>query len=96
LNNKRFSPSSAPVNALLEAGLEIQSFMVSRGWEFCFIGGVAVLRWGEPRLTRDLDLTLLTGFGNEAEYVDPLLDSIHPPVLRVLLRWCTVEVGSNT
>jgi hypothetical protein len=63
------------VNALLEAGLEIQSFMGSRRWEYCFIGGVAVLRWGEPRLTRDLDLTLLTGFGNEAEYIDPLLET---------------------
>jgi hypothetical protein len=61
------------VNALLEAGLEIQSFLVSREWKFCFIGGIAVLRWGEPRLTRDLDVTIYAGFGNEAAFVDPLL-----------------------
>jgi len=30
-------------------------------------------RWGQPRLTNDVDLTLLTGFGKEAAYVDALL-----------------------
>ncbi len=30
-------------------------------------------RWGEPRLTIDVDLTLLTGFGGEAPFVDHLL-----------------------
>jgi hypothetical protein len=53
----------------------MQSFLVSRGWEFCFIGGIAVLRWGEPRLTRALDLTLLTGFGHEIRFIDPLLET---------------------
>ena len=39
----------------------------------CFIGGGANFRWGTPRLTNDLDLTLLTGFGGEAAYVEVLL-----------------------
>ena len=30
-------------------------------------------RWGEPRLTQDVDLTLLTGFGNEEAFIDGLL-----------------------
>ena len=38
------------------------------------IGGVAVQRWGEPRQTRDVDLTLLTGLGGEEAFVDPLLE----------------------
>lgn len=58
---------------ILAAAEEIQSFCRARGWRFCFIGGLANLRWGEPRLTRDVDLTLLTGFGSEATYVDELL-----------------------
>ena len=37
------------------------------------IGGLAVQRWGEPRQTRDVDLTLLTGMGGEEQFVDPLL-----------------------
>ena len=51
---------------------EIQSFCQDRGWRFCFIGGIALQRWGEPRLTGDVDLTILTGFGNEAGYVEEL------------------------
>lgn len=51
----------------------MQRFCSARSWPFCFIGGLAVLRWGEPRTTRDVDLTLLTGFGGEQPYVDALL-----------------------
>ena len=51
---------------------EVQTFCQGRGWRFCFIGGIALQRWGEPRLTGDVDLTILTGFGNEARYVEEL------------------------
>ena len=51
---------------------EIQSLCQDRGWRFCFIGGIALQRWGEPRLTGDVDLTVLTGFGGEAGYVEEL------------------------
>ena len=36
-------------NRLLEAAQEIQQFCQSRNWRFCFIGGIAVQRWGEAR-----------------------------------------------
>jgi hypothetical protein len=62
------------VNGLFEVALEVQGFCDSQGWRFCFIGGLAVQRWGEPRQTRDVDLTLLTGFGQEEPYIDVLLD----------------------
>jgi hypothetical protein len=62
------------VNAIQEAAAEVQRFCDAKGWRGCFIGGVAVQRWGEPRLTQDVDLTILTGFGSEAPYVDALLD----------------------
>lgn len=51
----------------------LQQFLEERGWAFCFIGGVALQHWGEPRVTRDLDLTLFTGFGGELPVVDALL-----------------------
>jgi hypothetical protein len=56
------------VRTLLEAGGRLQHTLDALGWQFCFIGGVANFRWGTPRLTSDLDLTLLTGFGREAEF----------------------------
>lgn len=58
---------------LLEAGARLQRTLEAQKWQFCFIGGVANFRWGTPRLTTDLDLTLLTGFGREAEFVRMLL-----------------------
>jgi len=62
------------MNKLFEAAKEVCDFMAARQWKFCIIGGLAVQRWGEPRLTQDADLVLLTGFDNAESYVDTLLD----------------------
>lgn len=62
------------MNPILGAALEMQELFTERGWRFCIIGGLAVQRWGEPRLTQDVDVTLLTGFGSEAVYVDAILE----------------------
>lgn len=61
------------MNELTTLALELQCFCEARGWKFCIIGGLAVQHWGEPRFTRDVDLTLLTGFGGEEPYVDAWL-----------------------
>ena len=61
------------MNSLFEAGLELQNFLRQKSWLFCFIGGLAVIRWGELRMTQDIDLCLLTGFGNEQLYIEGLL-----------------------
>ncbi|MCX7048702.1 MAG: DUF6036 family nucleotidyltransferase, partial [Candidatus Sumerlaeota bacterium] len=55
------------------AGLEFQSFFQERGWPFCIVGGVAILRWGELRATADVDITLFTDFGNEELYINEML-----------------------
>lgn len=62
------------MNDLLGVARDLQSFCDRRGWQSCLIGGIAVLRWGEPRVTRDVDLTLLTGFGHEEPLVLALLE----------------------
>lgn len=63
------------MNPLFAAALEVEERCRAEGWKFCFIGGLAVQRWGEPRLTQDVDLTVLTGFGNEESFVDTLLSA---------------------
>src|SRR5262245_59999674 len=63
------------MSALFDAARAFQAFLDSRDWRFCFIGGLAVLRWGEPRFTRDIDVTLLCPFGSEDAVSMPLLDS---------------------
>ena len=66
------------VEELLLAAAKLQVSFLQHGWRFCFIGGVAVQRWGNPRFTRDIDLTLLTGFGDEKKFVDMLLNDLSP------------------
>lgn len=60
------------MSALFDAARDLQSMLEMHGWGFCFIGGLAVLRWGEPRFTRDVDVTLLCPFGKEDEVSGPL------------------------
>lgn len=62
------------MNDLLEAAWEAEQFMRRQQWRFCIIGGLAVIRWGQPRATQDVDFSLLTGLGREQEYVDRLLE----------------------
>lgn len=61
------------MNEIVRAASELQSVCEAHEWKFCFIGGLALQRWGEPRETVDVDLTLLTGFGGEDQFIDVLL-----------------------
>lgn len=61
------------MTGVLEAAGELQQFCQQQHWRFCFIGGLAVQRWGEPRFTKDADLTLLTGIGEEEKFIDALV-----------------------
>ncbi|MFQ5739027.1 MAG: hypothetical protein ACE5JX_08420 [Acidobacteriota bacterium] len=63
------------MNPIFRAAWEFEQFMSARHWEFCFIGGLAVQRWGKPRFTADADLTLMTGFGTEARFIEAILGS---------------------
>jgi len=59
---------------LFHLSAQLQKIFTSNKWKFCFIGGIALQRWGEPRLTRDIDVCLLTGFGGEEPFIDWLLE----------------------
>ena len=61
-----------PSLELAHSAIELEQALRLLQWRFCFIGGIAVQHWGEPRHTIDLDLTLLTGFGGEADYIRQL------------------------
>ena len=95
-------PKSTDLSKILKAALEIQAFCESRGWKFCFIGGLAFQPWVNPRATQDADLNLLTGFTGEEEYVDALIGEfrLRRPDgrafalrSRVLLLWSSEGVG---
>ncbi len=61
------------MKALFQIAAELDALLAKRGWRYCFIGGIALQRWGQPRLTNDIDITILTGFGHEVRYIDEIL-----------------------
>jgi hypothetical protein len=61
------------MKALFRTAAELNCLLSERSWRYCFIGGISLQRWGQPRLTNDIDLTILTGFGQEERYVDEML-----------------------
>ncbi|MCA1578941.1 MAG: hypothetical protein LC794_16445 [Acidobacteria bacterium] len=63
---------------LITEAHRFQALCLSLKWEFCFIGGLAVQHWGEPRLTRDVDVSVLTGFGPEEQFISTILDTYQP------------------
>ena len=63
---------------ILQTALDLQNFCDGRGWNPCFIGGIAVQRWGQARVTRDVNITLPTGFGQEDSFIEPLLAQYAP------------------
>ena len=65
---------------LWEAARELQRFLESSDYRFCFIGGIAFQRWGEPRVTEDLDVTLLTEFGRERPVLESILKRYQPRI----------------
>jgi hypothetical protein len=63
---------------LIAEAAELQRYLEQHEFRFCFIGGIAVQHWGEPRLTRDIDVSVWTGFGEEASAVNLLLAASSP------------------
>lgn len=80
----------------------MQEFLRAGGERYCLIGAIALQRWGEPRATRDVDITLLCPFGGEAAAVDRLFSRFKPRIedardfamrRRVLLLWGGSGIG---
>jgi hypothetical protein len=71
---------------LINEAHKFQGLCESLHWEFCFIGGIAVQHWGEPRLTRDVDVSVLTGFGAEAEFIFAVFELKEEPQILERLK----------
>lgn len=65
---------------LVATAARLQAVWESEGIDFCFIGGLAVQFWGEPRNTSDVDATVWTEFGNERPIIDQLLQQLSPRI----------------
>lgn len=61
------------LHPVIVAALELQRAFEEFGRPFCFIGGLALQRWGQPRYTSDADATLLTNWLDDEAATDFLL-----------------------
>ncbi len=62
------------MTSLVFLAQELQSFCESHNFPFCVIGGLALQNWGESRFTKDVDLTVITGFGGEQAVIESFLE----------------------
>ena len=61
-----------------ESALQLQKKLHEADITFCFIGGLAVQRWGEVRRTVDIDLTALCDLGEEEKVLEKLQNILSP------------------
>jgi hypothetical protein len=67
-----------PVPELAAAAQEVLTVLDRAGLRACLIGGLAVPRWGEPRATSDVDVSVLAPYGEEGAALDTLLGHFAP------------------
>lgn len=68
------------MNGILDAAVEVDGRLQEAGVRYCLIGGIALQRWGEPRTTLDVDVTVMSEFGDEVSIVDQLLPLFQPRI----------------
>mgnify|MGYP000005846576 CR=1 FL=1 len=64
--------------ALLEAAIEIVTFLEEEQIPYVIIGGLAVQHWSEPRLTRDVDITVMVS--NEEGFLRNVVERFKPRI----------------
>jgi len=73
------------MTGLFTLALELQDCCLNQGWPFCFIGGLAVQHWGEPRLTHDVEGVITRqgadnlDWGHVFHYLTPLAEVKEQP-----------------
>ncbi|MEM6602363.1 MAG: hypothetical protein AAF649_13370, partial [Verrucomicrobiota bacterium] len=65
-------------HSVIQAAAELDATLTRMGYPYCLIGGIAVQRWGEPRMTQDADATVLTDIVHDEPVVDQLLEHFQP------------------
>lgn len=68
------------MNLQFETAWRLHPFLSGRGIPYAIIGGIAVQRWGQPRLTRDVDFTILLPPGGEEAALREIAAAFPPRV----------------
>ncbi|MGB9721834.1 MAG: nucleotidyl transferase AbiEii/AbiGii toxin family protein [bacterium] len=88
------------MNRQLEAIKEVHQFFTKEKIPYVLIGGIALQHWGEPRFTRDIDVTILVDLGTEEEVIKKILSAFSPRIKDALQfalknRICLVKSRSG-
>lgn len=68
------------MNEQFETAWQLHLFLTARHIPYAIIGGIAVQRWGAPRLTRDVDLTILLPPGREEPILTEIAEAFPPRI----------------
>ena len=62
------------------AAWELHLFLASLGIQYAVIGGMAVQRWGEPRFTQDVDVTVVAPLNNPTAFIEQVVERFQPRI----------------
>lgn len=62
----------------IEAVLEVTAFLEAVGVPYVIIGGLAVQHWGDPRFTRDIDITVMVPAETLEDFFQKALERFVP------------------
>lgn len=62
------------LSGVFASALAVQACCEDKGLPYCFIGGVAINRWGRQRITLDAYLVVLVAPGKEEQVIETLLE----------------------
>jgi hypothetical protein len=68
------------MNGVLDAAVEVDSLLSNAELQYCLIGGIALQRWGQPRTTLDVDVTVMAEFGEEEVAIEQLVEMFKPRI----------------
>ena len=63
---------------LFEEAARLQEVLLNEGLDFFFVGGIPLQKWGQPRLTTDIDLTVFTELVDEDKRIKWFLSRFDP------------------
>ncbi|MBK7392324.1 MAG: nucleotidyl transferase AbiEii/AbiGii toxin family protein [Chloracidobacterium sp.] len=64
--------------SLFEEAARLQELLLDEALDFFFVGGIPLQKWGQPRLTTDIDLTVFTELVDEDERIKWFLSRFKP------------------
>lgn len=84
------------MNLQFQTARRLHEFLTSRGIPYAIIGGLAVQRWGQPRLTRDVDVTMLLPPGGEEAALREIVATFPPRIedaVAFALKHCVLPIA---